>query len=242
MAEKVQAIVIRSNDKKEKDKNVLLFSIEKGKFWATLRGVKSDKAKMKLAQNLFCFGEFLIEETRAGTIVTGFELIESFFEITQNSDKYFEGAGVLEVLNSIDESSKDELAKVLLLALKTLKTLCFSQVQNLYCLDKFLIEYLKCQGFSFRFDHCSCCKSTLFDKLFIDYSTGELVCSNCKNFNCEELSKTTFLALKIISNTNFDRLQTVKLAEGSELALLKILTRDFSYRFDKNLKFMGILS
>ena len=31
MTEKVQAIVIKSNDKKEKDKSILLFSLEQGK-------------------------------------------------------------------------------------------------------------------------------------------------------------------------------------------------------------------
>ena len=43
MAEKIQGIVLKSNDRKEKDVNILLFSLEKGKIWATLRGVKSPK-------------------------------------------------------------------------------------------------------------------------------------------------------------------------------------------------------
>ena len=30
MSEKIKGIVIRSNDRKEKDKNILLFSLEKG--------------------------------------------------------------------------------------------------------------------------------------------------------------------------------------------------------------------
>lgn len=242
MAEKIQAIVIKSSDKKEKDKNILLFSIEKGKFWVTLKGVKSSGAKMKLAQNPFCFGEFLIEETKAGKVVTGFDLIESFYEITQDADKYFEGIAVLEVLNSINENSQSELAKIFVLTLKTLKSICFSKTKLYYSLDKFLIEFLNSQGFLFDFNKCSCCKTTAFDKMYIDYSTGELVCTNCKNFNCEELSKTTFMALKILSNTKFEKLGTLTLSQGSELALLKILTKDFESRFEKQLKFMGILS
>ena len=60
MSEKIQAIVVKSTDRKEKDKNILLFSIEKGKIWATLKGVKGNGAKMKIAQNPFCFGEFVL--------------------------------------------------------------------------------------------------------------------------------------------------------------------------------------
>ena len=62
MTQNVKAIVIKSNDRKEKDKNILLFSLEQGKIWATLKGVKSPNAKMKIAQNPFCFGEFILED------------------------------------------------------------------------------------------------------------------------------------------------------------------------------------
>ena len=75
MSEKVKAIVIKSNDRKEKDANVLLFSLEKGKIWVTLKGIKGQNAKMKLAQRMFCFGEFVLQEGKAGQSVTSFECL-----------------------------------------------------------------------------------------------------------------------------------------------------------------------
>ncbi len=242
MSNKVQAIVIRSNDKKEKDKNILLFSLEQGKIWATLKGVKNPQAKMKLAQNPFCYGEFVLEDGKTGEVVTGFSVLESFHEISEDIDKYFEASAVLEVVNLLDFTSENETKLAFVLTLRALKTICFGKVKQNYVLNKFLIEFFKINGLSLYSAKCSCCGSTTFEKLYINYNTGEIECVACKGFASEEISKTTYLALKILNNTDFDRLSTIKLSEKSELALLKMLVKNFEARFDKRLKMIGILA
>ena len=242
MAEKVQAIVIKSNDKKEKDKNILLFSLEQGKFWATLKGVKGANAKMKLAQNPLCYGEFVVEDGKAGKIVTSFEAIESFHEISEDIDKYFEAVSILEVLNSLEFSSTSERARVFVLALKALKSICFDKIKNVYVLDKFFIELFKISGFPFYSEKCSGCGDKTFERIYVNYSIGELVCASCKTFDSEELSRSAFVALKIFNNTNFEKLSTLKLSENSEIILLRTLVKVFEVHFDKRLNLMGILS
>ena len=242
MSEKIKAIVIRSNDRKEKDKNILLFSLEKGKIWATLKGVKGEKAKMKLAQNLFCFGDFVLEDGKSGKIVTGFDVIESFHEISEDVDKYFEAMAVLEVVNAIEFASESEVAKMFVLTLKTLKSICFEYGRQYYILDKFFIELFKLSGFPLYTDKCSVCGTKSFERMFIDYSTGEIECMACKGFVSEEIPKALYLALKILTNTDFDKLKSVKFADNSEYTLLKILVKNFENRFDKRLKLIGIMS
>lgn len=242
MAQKIKAIVLKSVDKKEKDKSILLFSIEEGKFWATLKGVKSPNAKMKQAQIPFTFGEFVLEDGKAGKIVTSFEAIESFREFSEDVDKYFAGMGILEVLNALEFSSTAERAKIFVLALRALKSICFKNGKSIYVLDKFLIQLFAETGTPLVTEKCSVCGSKSFDKLYINYLTGELVCVACKDFNCEELSKSTFVALRVLGNTDFDRLDSLKLATDSEVSLLRVLTKNFEVRFDSKLKLIGILS
>ena len=242
MSEKIKAIVIRSNDRKEKDKNILLFSLEKGKIWATLKGVKGEKAKMKIAQSLFCSGDFVLEDGKSGKIVTGFDVIESFHEISEDVDKYFEAMAVLEVVNAIEFSSESEVAKMFVLTLKTLKSICFEYGRQYYILDKFFIELFKLSGFPLYTDKCSVCGTKSFERMFIDYSTGEIECMACKGFVSEEIPKASYLALKIFTNTDFDKLKSLKLADNSEYTLLKILVKNFESRFDKRLKLIGVLS
>lgn len=242
MTEKIQAIVIKSTDRKEKDKNILLFSIEKGKCWATLKGVKGSGAKMKIAQNLFCFGEFLLENGKFGQIVTSFSSIETFHELSEDVDKYFEATALLEIVNAIEFSGQAEQKAVFVLLLKSLKTLCFEKVAANYVLNKFLLELFEIYGFRIDYEKCSCCLAKAFEKVYFDYQNGEIVCVNCKSFNSEELSKITFSALKVLSNCEFEKLSTIRLAQGSELGLLRVLVRNFEARFEKKLKLMGILS
>lgn len=242
MPQKVKGIVIKSNDRKEKDVNVLLFSLELGKIWVTLRGAKSPNAKMKTAQNPFTFGEFMLEEGKSGMIVTGFESIESFHEIAEDIDKYFEASAVLEAVNGLDFSGEAERANVFVLAVKALKNICFGNVRTNYVLCKFFIELFKIYGCMLNVDKCSACGDKTFERLFINYDVGELVCTACKTALCEELQKTTLLALKVLSNTELERLSSVKLAPSSELALLKVLCKNFDARFSAKLKLLGILS
>lgn len=238
---KIKAIVIKSNDRKEKDKNILLFSIEEGKIWATLKGVKGANAKMKLAQSPFCFAEFIVEEGKAGWIVTGLEIIETFHEISEDVDKFFEASAVLEVANLFDFSTSSERAVFFVLLIKTLKTICFSKAKNLYCLDKFFLEIFRASGFPLDPEKCSCCGIKAFDKLYMNYDLGALECGSCKNFATEEVSNAVLSAIKILNNTDFDRLATVRLASESELGALKLLVRNFELRFDKKINLIGIL-
>lgn len=242
MTEKIQAIVIKSSDKKEKDKSILLFSHEKGKIWATLKGVKGANAKMKMAQNPFCFGEFVLEDGKFGKIVTGFESIETFYELSEDVDRYFEGTAILEMVNVLNFSNENEQTRVFLLVLKALKTLCFEKVENLYVLNKVLIELFSLSGFPIYTEKCTSCGTSAFKNIFIDYNTGELVCTACKNYSCVSIPKNVYSALKILNNTSLDKLKTLKLAQGSEEALLRILVRNFEARFERKLKFIGILS
>ncbi len=242
MTQKMQAIVIKSSDRKEKDKQILLFSIEQGKFWATLKGVKNANAKMKLAQNVFCFGEFVLEDGKMGKIVTGFETIETFHELTENIDKYFEATSILEIVNAMDFSDVDERKNVFVLIVQSLKTLCFENASELYVLDKFLLELLSVCGYPVSANKCAGCGSTSFAKAFYDRASATIVCSGCKGFDCQELSPATISAIKIIKNTSFDRLSSLKLAQGSEFALLKILVQIFENKFEKRLNLIGILS
>ena len=46
----------------------------------------------------------------------------------------------------------------------------------------------------------------------------------------------------IRGNLKWAKLSTLRLAEGSEVGLLRVLVRNFEARFDKKLKMMGILS
>lgn len=242
MTQKVKAIVIKSTDKKEKDKSVLLFSLEKGKFWATLKGVRADKAKLKYAKEPFCFADFVLEEGKGGLIVTNVETIETFHDICLDSDKYFEATALLEIIDSMNFENDAEIYAVFMLLLQSLKTLCFAQVSLYAVILKFLVELFKINGIEIYSTKCTSCGAELHDKVYLNYSAGDLICAGCKTFNCEEIAKGELAILKILQYVDFKALSTVKFNETCALGLLRKLVKNFYFRFDKNLKMIGILS
>ena len=64
---KVKAIVLRAANVKDKDKFLQLYSLEQGRITVSMRGVRGDKAKLKSAKEIFCFGEFVIETAKNST-------------------------------------------------------------------------------------------------------------------------------------------------------------------------------
>ena len=240
MSKTSKAFVIRGYNSKEKDKNILLFSLEEGKIWVTLKGVRGDKAKMKYAKEPFCFGEFTIEEGKFSNVVTSVEIIEPFNELAQNVDKYFEGQAILEIVNTLN--FENERYPLFVSLLKALKTLAFHNAVKNSCLIKFLIDVFDIYGLKVYSEKCTCCGAQFHDHVYINYNVGELVCGACKTFQNEELSKAEYMVLKNLTNNDYEKLPTIKFSEEVGEKLLKKLVKNFSFRFEKDLKMMGILS
>lgn len=237
---KIKAIVLKGQNAKEKDKNILLFSLEEGKIWATLKGVRGEKAKMKYAKEPFCFGDFIVEEGKGSKIVTSVDIIEPFDELAQDIDKYFEGNALLEIVNELKFDT--EKVQIFINLIKVLKTLAFHKTSKYACLIKFLIDIFSIYGLTLYSPKCTSCGSEFHDHIFINYTVGELCCKSCEPFQSEEIGKGEYNILKLLSTNDYDKLPTIKFSEELGLKLLKVLVTNFEYRFDKQLKLIGILN
>lgn len=148
--EKYQAIVLRSIDYKDNDKLVSLYTLERGKLFASLKGVKKAGAKLKHAGEPFCFGEFMIAGRGSGEsathVITGLSVTEFFFDIASDIDKFYAGSIILEVLDAaglFDEGNKD----LFLESLSALKNLAFSGTNRLVVLLRFMLRVLRISGY-----------------------------------------------------------------------------------------------
>ena len=76
---KVNALVIKAIDYKENDKILTLYSLEKGRLSANIKGVKKPKAKLKFASEPFCFAEFILAEKLGKYTVINASYKNSFY-------------------------------------------------------------------------------------------------------------------------------------------------------------------
>ena len=84
MEVKVNAIVIRAVDYKDNDRILTLYSLEKGKITAGIKGVKKAGAKLKFASEPFCFAEYILAEKNGRYTVTSASYYESFYDLRLN--------------------------------------------------------------------------------------------------------------------------------------------------------------
>lgn len=226
---KVKGIVIEAKDSKEKDKLATLYTLEEGKFFVVFRGVRSAKAKLKAAKEIFTFAEFVIEDTKAGNIVTDANIIDTFSPLRQDLNKYYEACSCLDILKKISSSSADPA--LFIETIKALKAISYDGAPKNYSLVKLLITIFENMGYKLNFDACSSCRARLTGKRYLNLDYGEIVCANCRQMTSIEVAPETVSALKILSSTPYEKLKSVKLGGNGEIKALNLLAENFEWRF-----------
>lgn len=223
---RVKAVVIGGTNIKEKDRIIQLYTLEKGKISASMKGVRGDKAKLKSAKEPFCFGDFIIEEGKNSNIVTSVDILDNFFLLTKDIEKYYEGCAILDIVAKVGLESNPPLFIELI---KALKTLCYENVKKYYVVDKFLISICNAMGYKFITDTCSSCGAMLGSKYF-NLDIGEIVCAGCKTSMCVKVSDACYSAIKILNNTDYDKLRTIKLGGEGEIQAFNLLSQNYEWR------------
>ena len=227
---KVKAIVLGGVNIKEKDKLVTLFTLENGLMTASMKGVRGDKAKLKASKDIFTFGDFVIEEGKFSNIITSVDVIDNFYGLSKDIDKYYEACAILDIVKTISTEPSPPLFIELI---KALKTLCYENAGKYYVIDKFLLSILKAMGYQFFSDKCSSCGAPL-NLRYLNLDVGELVCPACKTSLSIQLSNACYSAMKILDKTDYNRLSTVKLGGMGEVQAFNALCKNYKFRTGKS--------
>ncbi|MDD4815788.1 MAG: DNA repair protein RecO [Clostridia bacterium] len=232
MEKNFKGIVVSSKDLKEKDKQITLFSVENGLINLNLKGVKNPNAKLKYAKELFTFGEYETIEKNNFFVVKGCEVIDNFYNLSQNAEKYLEACYIIGVIKAISQFYQQDI-KLFFDFANALKTLNYDNTQNNIVFCKFLVKIFETSGYKLSVEKCANCGERLTGKKFLILNTGEIVCNVCKTINSFELSNLLHTNLRLLSNTEYEKLHTLKLNTIEEC--LSFLKTNFKYRFGKEI-------
>ena len=234
MDRKFKGIVIGSKDHKENDRLLTIFSLEFGKINARLVGVKKPKAKLKVFKELFCFADFVATENNGFLTVTSAELIDSFSDLTLDIDRFYEASAVIDALDKVTASNEQNVP-LFLETLGALKAICYEKTAKKYAFCKFLIDVFEGAGYKLSVDKCHSCNEGFISGKYLNLDSGEITCKNCRSRDSALLSDKAFVALRLLGNTSFEKLGSLKLALCSEEELFEVLKKNFKRRFLKEL-------
>lgn len=227
---KVKAIVLGSRDSGDKDKIVTLFCLEKGLLQAKLKSVKNANAKLKFAKEPFCFADFTIASKGDFLTITSADVIDSFYQITTNYDLFLEGTEILKIIKRV-VGENQENNMLFLNTLKSLTVLAYDNVKKDIVLIKFLLNLFYSEGYHFSHDVCTSCGTKLGENRFIDLETGEVLCAACKTDFCERISFALSSLLRVIHQTEYEKLKTLNLDTSNLEIVLSILKKNLIRKY-----------
>ncbi len=173
---KTEAIVIRSVDYKDNDRILTLFSLDRGKISAGIKGVRKNGAKLRFASEPFCFAEYVLNQKSGRNTVISASSYDGFYELRTDINKYYAACSVCEVCNNLlPEGMVDE--KYFLKTVTAIKNICYGDER--YALISFLLESARFAGFDMQFGACETCGNKLDGKVYFDFETGRFSCSEC---------------------------------------------------------------
>ena len=228
----VKGIVLSSFDYKEKDKLVEIFTVENGKITAVLKGCKSPNAKLKFAFQPFCFAEFSIARLGKFYQIIDAKLIDSFFDLTNDLNTYYLSSLALE-LASVSVEYEEQNPQLFLLLINSLKHICYDKLPAELILTKYAEDISGMLGYKINFNCCSACGMQYFGKVFLNLDTGAFVCSSCKNDNCLIVSNQAFSLMKILNNTEYQRLGTIKISSNIAREAILVICKNLEHRLIK---------
>ncbi len=231
----VTGIVLKAMPYKDKDKIIHIFTLELGVVSGILKGVASPNSKMKFAGQPFCFGKFDLVKSNDFYIVKGVDLIDTFFDITTDYDSFRFCNFMLEVCKNIMKPNIISESLFITL-LKSLQAIVYNQVSIKLVVCKYILRVLEIIGYKLNFDNCDNCGMKFVGDIKFDEYAGTFRCSSCSGGVV--VSKQLFVSLKIISNTDFDRLNSIKLNDECLSAMIDLLVEDLSQRL--NCKFTSL--
>ena len=230
----VNAIVLKSVDYKDNDKILTLYSLEKGKITAGIKGVKKSGAKLKFASEPFALCEFVLAEKAGRYTVIGATYIDSFFNLRLSLEKYYSSSVILETLNLLTAENEPD-PDLFSLVVNAVKYINYQGVE-LKILNGFLFNFITILGYGIQTLNCNGCDSLIDGRVFFSGRFAEFYCSSCRIDDAMEITLETYLALRKIFNKTIDEISKSTLKRQEEIKLLKFLTYYLQLKTEINVK------
>lgn len=175
------AIVLRNVNYRDNDRMVTLLSPSRGRIDAIIRNCRKPRSHNLNAGELFALGDYMIYEASGRATVTSVQLIETFYPLRNDYDRFTCGVYLLNLAEAAAEPEQ-ESRELFMLLLHTLSRLTFSDQEWKPLISGFLIHLANCEGFKPRLNHCVFCGEKLeTGPYFFSLREGGVCCAKCRN-------------------------------------------------------------
>ncbi|MEC5422225.1 DNA repair protein RecO [Virgibacillus sp. C22-A2] len=222
MLEKIDGIIIKTQDYGETHKIVTIFSKKLGKFTALARGAKKPKSRMAAVTQPFIYGEFFVYVNRGLSTIQQGEMIHSFRPIREDIIKTAYTAYITELTDKlVDMQSPD-----IFLYEELYETMSWIEKNEDAEIPVMMYEfklYAK-GGFSPTVDKCvNCGNSTQL--IAFSITEGGLLCNRCRSIDQGAFNLPTSMIklLYVFSTLQLNRIGTISVKQENKKLLRQLM-------------------
>ncbi|GEN31072.1 DNA repair protein RecO (recombination protein O) [Cerasibacillus quisquiliarum] len=222
MLEKIEGIILKTQDFRETHKIVTIFGKHIGKFTAVARGAKKPKSRMAAMTQPFIYGNFLVYlGSGLGTIQQG-EIIESFRPIREDIYKTAYAAYLAELTYKMieDKNPQDFLLYELYQTMHWIAEKDEVEIPIMM----YELKMYEVGGFSPVLDRCVRCSNKQFPFAF-SIKEGGLLCTKCRHVDGDAifLSETLVKLLYLFSHVSLNRIGNISVKPENTLLFRRLL-------------------
>ncbi|MFA9399424.1 MAG: DNA repair protein RecO [Clostridiaceae bacterium] len=232
---KTRAIVIKTQDYKENDKIVWLFTENLGKISCLARGAKKSKSKLFTITNQFCFGNYVLYKGKSFYNINEGEIIDSYYELLDNFDSLTSATYLSELIDItvLEEEKNYNLFKLYISCLYIIKN---NAIDLEILLRYFEVQLLRYSGYSLNLDKCTNCGDKINSSNKFDLSLLGGLCNKCYKKGSIDISFESFNILKLLNSWEILKLSRITVSKQGKDELYKILSNAIYEQFGRKPK------
>lgn len=222
MLEKIDGIIIKTQDYGESHKLVTIISKKLGKFTALARGAKKPKSRMAAVTQPFIYAQFFVYVNSGLSTIQQGEIIYSFRAIREDIIKTAYAAYLTELTDKLMDSQSPDIY----LFDELYQTMCWIEENEGADIPIMMYELklFSKGGFAPTVDKCSNCGGKEMPFAF-SIAEGGLLCRRCMSMDEQAviLPDATAKLLYIFSNVALERVGTISIKPENRKILRSLL-------------------
>lgn len=222
MLEKVDGIIIRTQDYGETHKLLTIISKKLGKFTALARGAKKPRSRMAAVTQPFIYARFFVYVNSGLSTIQQGEMIHSFRAIREDIIKTAYTAFITELTDKLMDSGSPDIY----LFDQLYQTMCWIEKNEEADIPMMMYELklFSKGGFAITADKCTHCGSREAPFSF-SIAEGGLLCKRCVSIDRGAIVLPNSIAklLHVFSSVGLERIGTISIKDENKELMRKIL-------------------
>lgn len=222
MLEKVEGVIIRTQDYGETHVIATLFSDRLGKIGVLARGAKKPKSRMSAVTQLFIHGDYLVRTGKGLSVLEQGDVIQSHRKIREDIFLTAYASYLAELTNVLVDEKKPNYY-IYQQLLSTLKGIT-DQKDPIVLSMMYEMKLYKIAGFAPIIDRCQNCQRTDLIHSFSIKEAGVL-CKRCLSVdpNHRPINQTQYKLLRLFSEVDMERVANINVKNENKLIIREIL-------------------